>query len=62
MGAFSRVFFANTGHIDSELLAWAATFNSTVSYIWVSQINLTTLTFDFYFQLWLYVSRYCDDL
>ena len=29
MGALRKVFFfANTVHIDSELLAWAATFNS----------------------------------
>ena len=34
----------------------------TISYIWVTQISLTTLTFAFYFQLWLYVGRLGDDL
>ena len=34
----------------------------TISYIWVIQVKLTTLTFDFYFQLWLYVGRYGADL
>ena len=34
----------------------------TISYIWVIQVKLTTLTFDFDFQLWLYVGRYGADL